>query len=203
MPGSKHGIPHPPPSGAPSPKGEGFGRPIPLPSPLGEGVTRSVTDEVCGQRPPAGAHSAPLQISRDALAFLQGRPYVAARKPSPPEGGRWHGEAVTDEGAYLNRNLYPGGSPKGLPYPGPQSPPCQRGARSGGGISFPHPSPRGSSLCGCVPALQSGERQKNPSAVEQFPPRRGCQRIKRISPPSNRKRGGHVVLQEVSSFILS
>ena len=24
MPGSKHGIPHPPPSGAPSPKGEGF-----------------------------------------------------------------------------------------------------------------------------------------------------------------------------------
>ena len=37
MPGSTHGIPHLPPSGAPSPKGEGFGRPIPLPSPLGEG----------------------------------------------------------------------------------------------------------------------------------------------------------------------
>ena len=38
MPGSTHGIPHLPPSGAPSPKGEGFGRPIPLPSPLGEGA---------------------------------------------------------------------------------------------------------------------------------------------------------------------
>ena len=50
MPGSTHGIPHPPPSGAPSPKGEGFGRPIPLPSPLGEGGTRSVTDEAGAPR---------------------------------------------------------------------------------------------------------------------------------------------------------
>ena len=58
-----------------------------------------------------------------AGAALCSRPHAF-----PPEGGRWHGEAVTDEGAYLNRNLYPGGSPKGLPYPGPQSPPCQRGA---------------------------------------------------------------------------
>ena len=47
-------IPHPPPSGAPSPKGEGRGVGFQKPSPLGEGVTRSVTDEVRGQRPPAG-----------------------------------------------------------------------------------------------------------------------------------------------------
>ena len=69
-----------------APKGEGRGVGFQKPSPLGEGVTRSVTDEVSGQRPPAGAHSAPLQISRNALAFLQGRPYVAARKPSPQRG---------------------------------------------------------------------------------------------------------------------
>ena len=149
------------------------------------------------------AQRAPTNLPECSRLFA-GAALCSRPQAFPPEGGRWHGEAVTDEGAYLNRNLYPGGSPKGLPYPGPQSPPCQRGARSGGGIPFPKPSPRGSSLCGCVPALQSGERQKNPpSAVDQFPPRRGCQRIKRISPPSNRKRGGHVVLQEVSSFILS
>src|SRR5699024_9077498 len=73
MPGSKHGIPHPPPSGAPSPKGEGFGRPIPLPSPLGEGVTRSVTDEVSGQRPPAaGLGPAPMQRHTPFRALRRG-----------------------------------------------------------------------------------------------------------------------------------
>ena len=107
------------------------------------------------------AQRAPTNLPECSRLFA-GAALCSRPQAFPPEGGRWHGEAVTDEGAYLNRNLYPGGSPKGLPYPGPQSPPCQRGARSGRGIPFPQPSPRGSSLCGCVPALQSGERQKNP-----------------------------------------
>ena len=107
------------------------------------------------------AQRAPTNLPECSRLFA-GAALCSRPQAFPPEGGRWHGEAVTDEGAYLKRNLYPGGSPKGLPYPGPQSPPCQRGARSGRGIPFPQPSPRGSSLCGCVPALQSGERQKNP-----------------------------------------
>ena len=85
MPGSKHGIPHPPPSGAPSPKGEGFGRPIPLPSPLGEGVTRSVTDEVSGQRPPAaGLGPAPTRKMGPSLYPCRGGcPHPPAVPPEP------------------------------------------------------------------------------------------------------------------------
>ena len=33
----------------------------------------------------------------------------------PLQGGRWHGEAVTDEGGFLKRGPHLGGSPKGLP----------------------------------------------------------------------------------------
>ena len=73
------------------------------------------------------AQRAPTNLPECSRLF-EGAALCSRPQAFPPEGGRWHGEAVTDEGAYLNRNLYPGGSPKGLPYQGPQSPPCQRGA---------------------------------------------------------------------------
>ena len=73
------------------------------------------------------AQRAPTNLPECSRLFA-GAALCSRPQAFPPEGGRWHGEAVTDEGAYLNRNLYPGGSPKGLPYPGPQSPPCQGGA---------------------------------------------------------------------------
>ena len=41
----------------------------------------------------------------------------------PLQGGRWHGEAVTDEGGFLKRGPHLGGSPKGLPYPNSGTPP--------------------------------------------------------------------------------
>ena len=149
------------------------------------------------------AQRAPTNLPECSRLFA-GAALCSRPQAFPPEGGRWHGEAVTDEGAYLNRNLYPGGSPKGLPYPGPQSPPCQRGAakRRGDFLSSTL-SQRFLPMRVYAPPCNRANVKKIPSAVEQFPPRRGCQRIKRISPPSNRKRGGHVVLQEVSSFILS
>ena len=149
------------------------------------------------------AQRAPTNLPECSRLFA-GAALCSRPQAFPPEGGRWHGEAVTDEGAYLNRNLYPGGSPKGLPYPGPQSPHLSRGGReAAGGFPFPTPLPEVPPYAGVCPPCNRSNVKKIPSAVEQFPPRRGCQRIKRISPPSNRKRGGHVVLQEVSSFILS
>ena len=149
------------------------------------------------------AQRAPTNLP-ECSRFFAGAALCSRPQAFPPQGGRWHGEAVTDEGAYLNRNLYPGGSPKGLPYPGPQSPPLSKGGReAAGGFPFPTPLPEVPPCAGVCPPCNRANVKKIPSAVEQFPPRRGCQRIKRISPPSNRKRGGHVVLQEVSSFILS
>src|SRR5699024_7660361 len=94
MPGSKHGIPHPPPSGAPSPKGEGFGRPIPLPSPLGEGVTRSVMDEVSGQRPPAGrSGTGPYEEDGTVSVSAQGQVPSPARRSSEPHLSPTHTKA--------------------------------------------------------------------------------------------------------------
>ena len=42
---------------------------------------------------------------------------AASSRPQafPLQGGRWHGEAVTDEGGFLKRGPHLGGSPKGLP----------------------------------------------------------------------------------------
>ena len=57
----------------PSPKGEGRGMGLPKPSPLGEGVTRSVTDEVSGQRPPAaGLGPAPTRKMGPSLYPCRG-----------------------------------------------------------------------------------------------------------------------------------
>ena len=98
---------------------------------------------------------------------IVGAAHWAARPQAfPPEGGRWHGEAVTDEGAYLNRCI-PAGAPRQVRK--------SKGApRSGRGIPFPKPSPGGSSPCGCMPRPAIGRTSKKfPSAVEQFPPRRG------------------------------
>ncbi len=53
MPGSTHGIPHPPPSGAPSPKGEGRGMPFKAFPFRGRWLAEGQTDEAGGQRPPA------------------------------------------------------------------------------------------------------------------------------------------------------
>ena len=72
------------------------------------------------------AQRAPTNLPECSRLFA-GAALCSRPQAFPPEGGRWHGEAVTDEGAYLNRNLYPGGSPNGLPYPGPQSPPLSKG----------------------------------------------------------------------------
>ena len=64
----RHGFAAPP-----SPKGEGRGMGLPKPSPLGEGVTRSVTDEVSGQRPPAaGLGPAPMQRHTPFRALRRG-----------------------------------------------------------------------------------------------------------------------------------
>ena len=68
------------------------------PSPLGEGAERSEADEVGRGGTPGRPQAFPLQ------------------------GGRWHGEAVTDEGGFLKRGPHLGGSPKGFPYPNSETP---------------------------------------------------------------------------------
>ena len=137
----------------------------------------------CG-RPPSVDHNVrrarPPGCAAHAIPQGRGVPLPRAgprpaRKPSPCKGeGAERSEA--DEGDFL-KFAAASGSPKGLP--------CQV---------------RESSL---RTAGEGRTPEKTPSAEDQFPPRRGCQRIKRISPPSNRIRGAHVVPEEVSSFILS
>ena len=117
------------------------------------------------------AQRAPTNLPECSRLFA-GAALCSRPQAFPPEGGRWHGEAVTDEGAYLNRNLYPGGSPKGLPYPGPQSPPLSKGGReAAGGFPFLNPLPEVPPYAGVCPPCNRANVKKTPPRWINF--RRG------------------------------
>ena len=103
---------------------------------------------------------------------------------------------MTDEGAYLNRCI-----PAGAPKAGPQ---VKGGAAKRQGDFVPQTlSRRFLPMRVYAPPCNRANVKKIPLRGGAISAAEGVQRIKRISPPSYCKRGGHVVPQEVSSFILS